>query len=121
MNKIELINAVMYSELSAEFEVLPHHERFNLRRGDSVQICVSFPENIKNIRGERFWVLITDSDNGNYRGIITNKLLNTAEHGLVYEDSVEFSYRNIYRIAAPREVSEQSDHEVEFREKHLRE
>lgn len=95
MKETNLVNAVRYSELYPEFEVLPHADRVSLRPGDVAKICVQFTGDPK-FSGERFWVLIATSKDGLYTGTVDNNLARTDRHGLQSGDLVTFDYRHIF-------------------------
>ncbi len=95
MNKPYLVNAVQYSELYPEFEVLPHSDRVSLRPGDVAKVCIRF-DAVSDYQGERFWLLIVTSNEGVYTGTVDNDLTHTERHGLKKGDTVTFDYRNIY-------------------------
>ena len=95
MSTIHFINAVEYSELYPDFEVLPHADRVSLKTGDVAKICISFDGDPK-IRGERFWVFIKSNAEGIYTGTVDNDLSHTNLHGLKNGDLVTFDYRHIY-------------------------
>ena len=95
MNKPHLVNAVQYSELHPNFELLPHAERASLRVGDVAKVCLRF-EGHPEYQGERFWVLIQTSCEGVYTGTVDNNLIHTPLHGLKNGDQVAFDYRHIY-------------------------
>lgn len=95
VKKPNLVNAVRYSELHPNFEVLPHADRVSLRPGDVAKICVQFTGDSK-YSGERFWVLIATNEDGVYTGKVDNDLAHTAHHGLQCGDLVTFDYRHIY-------------------------
>lgn len=90
-----LVNAVQYSELHPDFELLPHPERVSLKVGDVAKVCMRFKGH-KQCGGERFWILITSSDNGIYAGTVDNTLNYTEFHGLKNGDIIAFDYRHIY-------------------------
>jgi hypothetical protein len=90
-----LVNAVQYSELHPDFEILPHSDRVSLQAGDVAKVCIRF-EGHSEYQGERFWVLIKTSIEGLYTGTVDNNLSHTALHGLKCGDSITFDYRNIY-------------------------
>jgi hypothetical protein len=95
VSKPHLVNAVHYSELFPEFEVLPHSDRVSLCPGDVAKICVRF-DGVAEYQGERFWVLIGTSKNGVYSGTVDNELEHTDHHGFKHGDTIAFDYRNIY-------------------------
>ena len=95
MNKPHLVNAVQYSELHPNFELLPHAERASSRVGDVAKVCLYF-EGHSEYQGERFWVLIQTSHEGIYTGTVDNNLVHTALHGLKHGDQVAFDHRHIY-------------------------
>ena len=95
VNKPYLVNAVQYSELHPNFELLPHTDRASLRVGDVAKVCIRF-EGHPEHQGERFWVLIQTSNEGVYTGKVDNDLAHASLHGLKNGGQVAFDYRHIY-------------------------
>ncbi len=48
--------------------------------------------------GERFWVLVISVKGNKITGTVNNDLVFTKDHGLRYEDRVEFEKKNVYGI-----------------------
>jgi hypothetical protein len=95
VNTPHLVNAVQYSELYPNFELLPYQDRVSLQVGDVAKVCIRF-EGHPEHQGERFWVLIKTSTDGVYTGTVDNELDHTALHGLKSGDPISFDYRHIY-------------------------
>lgn len=79
----------MHSENPESFEVPAHRELDALGRDCVVKICVG---------NERFWTKIIHVDGEKITAIIQNDLLNTDQHGLNYNDVIEFEKKNVYSI-----------------------
>ncbi len=92
-----LKNVVRASEAFETFDVHSHKERSSLRLGDIAKICAEFACEGR-FMGERFWVIITKADGGNYRGTIDNFLLFGECHELMHGDEVSFDHRHILDI-----------------------
>jgi hypothetical protein len=97
MNRPHLVNAIQYSELYPNFELLPHADRVSLQAGDVAKVCIRF-EGHPEYHGERFWILIQTSNEGVYTGTVDNELDHTDYHGLKSGDTIRFDYRHIYDL-----------------------
>ncbi len=106
MKTPNLTNAIQMSELSSDFELLEHDQRYYLLfPGDYAKVCVEFEEH-KGCTGERFWVRVTLAEPGHYQGVVDNELCHTEAHGLRCGDVIAFDYRHIYNIAHQSKLTE---------------
>lgn len=93
MKKVKLIDAQKMNKLHpTTFEVPSKEELDGIKEGDSVKIGT------KVGIGERFWVTVTSVDGGAIKGVVNNDLVLTHEHGLVFDDEIEFKKKNVYSI-----------------------
>ena len=107
MKTAHLVNAVEMSELSANFELLPHEIRYwGLHTGDLAKVCAPFPKTEDEYTGERFWVIVTQAKPGHYQGTIDNDLKHSNLHGLQFGDLIAFDYRHIYQICHRSKLNE---------------
>lgn len=97
MKDIKFVNAQEMNRLNPiTFEVSSQKELNEIKEGDSVKIS-TWLENEDSIN-EKFWVNVVSVDGDKIKGIVDNNLILTHEHGLSFEDEVEFEKKNICSI-----------------------
>ncbi len=88
--KIKFIDAQkMAYENPDTFYAPPFDELNEIKKGSIVKIAAD---------GERFWVVVTSVKGNKITGTVNNDLVFTKDHGLRYEDRVEFEKKNVYGI-----------------------
>ena len=88
--KIKFIDAQKMAKENPETFYAPSSTELDkIKKGNSVKIAIS---------KERFWVTVVFVNNNKITGTIDNDLIFTDEHGLQFEDEIEFEKKNIYSI-----------------------
>lgn len=81
------------------FEMPDKDDRLAVPVGAYAKIGV---ESLGNKPGERFWVIVTEAQDGRFVGTINNDLVYTRYHGLKDTDVVEFGPEHILSFEVPR-------------------
>jgi len=81
----------MSKNYSYSFQIPSQSELDNIDKGSIVKICVD---------GERFWARVVGVEEEKITGFIDNDLINTDDHGLDYNDLIEFEKRHVYSVFA---------------------
>ena len=78
MIKFELDDVESYKlEFGDKFYLLERKKRQNLRNGDIVKLIFRF-EDDKFAQVERMWVVVSETNNGEFTGILDNELFQKA-------------------------------------------
>lgn len=89
-NKTIFENAnALHLKYPDKFEIPSPEQIKALKVGNFVKICAS---------GERFWVKLTEINEGKYTAIVVNELLYTDIHGIKINDKIEFETKHIYSV-----------------------
>jgi hypothetical protein len=80
---------VMHSLAPNKYRIPTKEDLYKLKVGDSVKVCVE---------NECFWVEITELSKKLVTGRVDNDMVFTDEHGLKYNDTVNFAKKHIIEV-----------------------
>lgn len=96
MIKFELDDVENYKlELVDKFYLPEREKRQNLRTGDIVKLIFRF-EDDKFAQVERMWVIVSETNNGEFTGILDNEPF--IKGCLNAGDEIKFNYKNVLEI-----------------------
>ena len=96
MIKFELDDVENYKlELGDKFYLPEREKRQNLRTGDIVKLIFRF-EDDEFAQVERMWVIVSETNNGEFTGILDNEPF--IKGCLNAGDEIKFNYKNVLEI-----------------------
>ena len=96
MIKFELDDIESYKlEFGDKFYLPEREKRQNLRTGDIVKLISRF-EDDKFAQVERMWVIVSETNNGEFTGILDNEPF--IKGCLNAGDEIKFNYKNVLEI-----------------------
>ncbi|WP_149725406.1 DUF2314 domain-containing protein [Campylobacter concisus] len=96
MIKFELDDIESYKlEFGDKFYLPEREKRQNLRTGDIVKLIFRF-EDDKFAQVERMWVIVSETNNGEFTGILDNEPF--IKGCLNAGDEIKFNYKNVLEI-----------------------
>ena len=96
MIKFELDDVESYKlEFDNKFYLTEREKRQNLRTGDIVKLIFRF-EDDEFAQVERMWVIVSETNNGEFTGILDNEPF--IKGCLNAGDEIKFNYKNVLEI-----------------------